>query len=302
MKAVVSGATGFVGKWLVKELLDQNNEVIVIVKNDHNIPRSWLGKVKIYVCDLQDYSCLDVHENNADCFFHLAWAGTSGKERADVRLQLSNVQATCDAIQLASKLGCTRFIFAGSIMEYEAVSCVGDTASYPGMGYIYSTAKLTADFIAKIICSNSHMEYLNVIISNIFGIGEYSPRFLNSTIKKMIHNENIPLTEGTQIYDFIYVTDAVKQIILAAERGNANEAYYIGNPEQRRLKEFIIDMKTALKSTSELKFGEIPLTGKSLTYHEFDTHKLQQLGFETAVSFTEGVILTSNWLRGQNIE
>lgn len=302
MKAVVSGATGFVGKWLVEELLNRDNEVTVIIRDKTNIPKSWIGNVKICECDLQKYDQLNVENEDQDCFFHLAWGGTSGIDRSNVRLQLYNIQATCDAVKVAKKLGCRRFIYAGSIMEYEAISCVGTGVSNLGMGYIYSTAKLTADYMAKIICSNIHMEYISVIISNIYGVGERSARFLNTTIKQMLKDETILLTEGIQTYDFIYVTDAVKQIILAAEKGKTNQEYYIGNSEQRKLKDFLIDMKTVLKSNSNLKFGDVPMPERCLTYHEFDTEKMERLGFKPKVPFIDGIIMTSNWIKEQENE
>ena len=41
MRAVITGATGFAGKWLVKELLEQNDEVTVVVRDKNNLPDEW---------------------------------------------------------------------------------------------------------------------------------------------------------------------------------------------------------------------------------------------------------------------
>lgn len=74
--------------------------------------------------------------------------------------------------------------------------------------------------MAKIVSVNAEIEYINVIISNIYGAGEESERFFNTTLRKMMNHEKIPLTHGEQMYDFIYVSDAVRAIILAGKTVN----------------------------------------------------------------------------------
>lgn len=295
MNVVITGATGFVGRWLVTELLQQSNRVTVIVRNRVHVPDEWKDRVSIVEATLGELAnlCQDNFcGQQVDVFFHLAWDGTSGEKRANVALQLKNIQATCEAVELAGRLNCKRFINAGSIMEYEVIQNCLEDGSMPTMGNIYSTAKMTADFMAKITATKENVDYINVIISNVYGKGERSPRFLNSVMRKMLNNEVIPLTSGKQLYDFIYVTDAVKAIILVAERGHKNSSYYIGNSNQRTLKEFVIEMKNILNSNSELLFGSIPFQGMELQYKDIDTHKLEQLGFVPKVKFAEGVQLT----------
>ena len=304
MRTVVTGATGFVGRWLVNELIKQNDKVTIIVRNKKKILPEWKGIVEVIEAELEQLSHLsaeDFSDGCADIFFHFAWTGTSGQERADVNLQLKNVQFTCDAVQLAGQLKCKRFVNAGSIMEYEAVQFILRDAAKPGMGNIYSIAKLTADFMAKTVAVKIQIDYINVIISNIYGSGEYSSRFINTTLRKMLNNEDIPLSPGTQLYDFIYVTDAVKAIVFVGKKGEQESSYYIGNSNQRLLKEYVTEMKQVLKSESNLLFGEVPFKGARLTYEEFDTKKLEKLGFVPEVSFTEGIRLTRNWiLEGNN--
>ncbi len=299
MKIVVTGATGFVGKWLVAELLKQGDEVTVVVRDEKRIPNGWRDSVYVVEAEAQTLFRLEKKDfpwDHADIFFHLAWAGTAGMERADTILQLQNVHTTCDAVRLSKRLGCGRFVNAGSIMEYEAIQYIAIDGSIPDMRNIYSTAKVAADFMAKTVAVKEEVFYINVIISNIYGVGEKSPRFLNTTLRKMLRNEKIELTHGRQYYDFIYVTDAVKQIVLAGKQGKVNSVYYIGNAQQRPLKEFVVEMKQVLHSDSELMFGKIPFSGAMLTYKEFDTSKLEKMGFAPEVPFAEGVKLTGEWM------
>lgn len=299
MKAIVTGATGFVGRWLVNELLSQGDEVTIIVRDREQVPREWSTRVHIAEGSLKQLRRLEAQDffsSRADIFFHFAWDGTSGAKRADVCLQLQNVQSACDAVELAKRLQCRRFVNAGSIMEYEAVQYVPADGSAPGMGNIYSTAKLTADFMAKTTAAQAGIDYINAIISNIYGAGERSARFLNTTLRKMMNHEPVPLTHGEQLYDFIYASDAAKAIVFAGKKGEKNASYYIGNARQYPLKEFVLQMKEVTGSQSQLLFGEVPFAGAMLSYREFDTGKLAQMGFWPDIDFAQGIRLTKEWI------
>ena len=103
-------------------------------------------------------------------------------------------------------------------------------------------------------------------------------------------NERIEMTHGNQLYDFIYMADAVEEIILCAEKGKSNHSYYIGNSKQRPLKEFVLEAKEVLKSTSQIDFGAVEFNGVELTYIEFDTGKVErELGYVPKVSFKQGI-------------
>lgn len=305
MKVVVTGATGFVGKWLVSQLLEQQDQVAIIIRDKSRIPQEWKKKVYIVEEDLQRLEYLS-SDDFCDCregiFFHLGWAGTSGEMRMNVAQQMENVRITCEAVKLAKRLKCTRFVYAGSIMEYEAMEYIPTDGSVPAMGNIYSVMKLTADFCAKILSTQENIDYINVVISNIYGAGEYSSRFINRTLLKMIKNETIPLTHGNQLYDFIYVSDAVKAIIIAAKFGEKNSVYYVGNEKQYTLKSYVLQMRELLESESQLLFGAIPYNGPMLTYKEFETEKIGQLGFVPSVSFAEGIKYTQTWLTEEKCE
>ena len=305
MKAVVTGATGFVGKWLVKNLLENDIEIIAVVRNRKKVSSEWETneKCQIIECELKDLKNLDKSHKleNIDLFFHFAWEGTSGDVRFDEKTQLSNVQYTCDAVNLAKRINCKRFIFAGSIMEYEAINFVGSDDSFPAKGNIYSVAKLTADCMAKIFASNLGLDYINIIISNIYGVGEKSARFVNTMLKRMDNSEKISLSEGKQLYDFIYVEDAVDAIRLAAVNGKTNNNYYIGNSVQHPLREFVIRMNNIVGKNAILDFGAFPSNGNYLSYKEFETTKLEnEFGFVPKYSFEEGIEKTLEWIRRES--
>lgn len=304
MRAIVTGATGFVGQWLVRELCANNYDVTVIVRDLKKVPDQWKNGIEIVYSAMENYKDIqktDFLHDSYDIFFHFAWAGTSGQSRSDYDLQLKNVYAACEVLKLAKRLSCRRFVNAGSLMEYDVMEYLPRDGVEPTAGYIYGIAKLTADFMLKTLAVQEGMEYVNVIISNIYGVGEKSARFLNQLLRKLMSDQRIALTSGVQLYDFIYVTDAVKGIICAAQKGENNSVYYIGNRKPQPLKNYILQAKEILKSNAELAFGEVPFNGVMLTYQEFDTEKLFDMGFEIEVPFEKGILMTSEWIKRENL-
>lgn len=308
MRAIITGATGFVGRNLVKELIANKIEVTAIIRHNREIPCEWENSrsIKVIYSDLSELGTLaksNYVKKHGDIFYHLGWYGTSGEERTDINGQLQNIRNTCDAIRLAVQLGCVTFINAGSIMEYEIIKLMTSGNYVPNMSSIYSTAKLSADYMGRALANSLGIKYINVIISNIYGVGEKSARFLNTTIRKMLKNEIIPLTHGNQLYDFIYITDAVRMMRIASMKGNNNESYYIGNSFQEPLKNYLVRMKDVLESKAELVFGAIPLNIPSITYKEFDTCKMEnEFGVKPEIDFETGIVKVKNWLMEKNNE
>lgn len=305
MKAVVTGATGFLGKAIIRELLNHNVTICALVKNKNNIPISWKNKVKILECNMENYNTLTKDEIGfePDVFYHFAWNGTSGTIRSNYEVQIQNIRYSCDALELAQNIGCKRFINAGSIMEWDVKQYFNNDNMIIRQNNIYSMAKFTADYYMKILASKYNLSYINAMISNVYGVGEISERFINTTVKKMLYDENIPFTHGEQMYDFIYITDAARMFYLIGLYGKTQENYYIGNPFVRPLKEFIVEMKEVLMSKSILEFGYIPSTETGFDYSNFDIKKVyREMNFKIEISFSQGIQMLANWLKKMSVE
>lgn len=300
-KVIITGANGFVGSYLTRCFAECGFEVTAIVRNETSDISSIrdIERVKIVYCDLDNIEMLpSILSGKYELFMHFAWNSSAGSGRSDVNIQLNNVHATCMAVKIAKMLGCRRFVFAGSIMEYEAKEYVLETSGAPNSAYIYSIAKLTASMMAKTLSASQNIEYIDTVISNIYGVGEKSMRFLNSTVKKILSSEKVRLTSCQQMYDFIYITDAVEAIKIAALKGESMTSYYIGNKNQRILKDFVLDIKDVLKSDTIIEFGVIPFNGTYFNYNDvIDTHAVHRLGFNADINFKTGVKILADSMR-----
>lgn len=297
-KVIVTGANGFVGGALVKELVNNGIEVVALDLEGHNnnLPKSDL--VKFYPFDLTNaFDIKDrMKETGIDTFYHFAWAGSAGAARADATLQLNNAKWTVDCLKLAKELGCQRFVNAGSIMELETIAAVFKAGNKPGLGYIYGSGKLVAHTMCKSVAADIGIDLVWAMITNAYGIGERSPRMVNTTIQKCIRGEAPQFTAGTQNYDFVYIDDVARAFRLIGQNGKPFCEYLIGSSNAKPLKEFLLEMKAAIAPDLDFVFGDIPFTGVNQPLEEFDCSKTEKdTGFKAEISFGEGCRRTRDW-------
>lgn len=303
-RAIVTGASGFLGTALVRRLSEEGATIWAVVREGfegHGF--DGLANVTVVRCDMSRYAGLAEMIGSGeplDAFYHLAWDGTSGKARGDVSRQLCNTEYSCEAVRQAASLGVQRFVFAGSIMEHEAICALRCEEEPPRLGQIYSAAKLAAHQMCRVVASQSGVAFIRAVISNIYGPGEHSGRFLISVLGEMLKGNHISLTTCDQPYDFMYIDDAVNLLALMGDKGVAGASYYVGNPEQKPLREYVEEMRRVMGSASTLGFGERGSVGMFLDYSALDPGRAQRdFGFTAQVSFADGVARTARWMRGQ---
>lgn len=298
---IVTGANGFIGKTLVNALLENDYRVVAldirfddVLVNDERV--TCVNVMNKEVAALAE----EIPHQEYRCFFHLAWAGTSGPARADYAVQLNNVKLACDYIKLCSEIGCKRVVYASSINEMETYEYLQSDDIEPAGGYIYGTGKLAAHLMGETVAKLNGIEFIPVIITNIYGVGEKSARMIYTSINKLVHKEHCSFTAGYQTYDFIYITDAINSIIAVAEKGKAFNRYYIGSGEPKPLREFLLEMRDIVDPEAELGLGDIPFKGVDISYDQFDLKKVERdTGYKNEVPFAEGIRMTAEYIRGE---
>lgn len=298
---IVTGANGFIGKTLVNSLLENGYHVVAldvrfddVLVNDERV--TCVNVMNKEVAALAE----EIPHKEYRCFFHLAWAGTSGPARADYTVQLNNVKLACDYIKLCSEISCKRVVYASSINEMETYEYLQSDNIEPAGGYIYGTGKLAAHLMGETVAKLTGIEFIPVIITNIYGVGEKSARMIYTSVNKLVHKEHCSFTAGYQTYDFIYITDAINSIIAVAEKGKAFNRYYIGSGEPKPLREFLLEMRDIVAPDTELGLGDIPFKGVNISYDQFDLKKVERdTGYKNEVPFAEGIRMTAEYIRGE---
>ncbi len=304
-KSIVTGANGFVGNNVCKALSNSGVKVYAIIKDtNENIENiKHLPNLEIVYCELSDIESLydKITDRDIDVFYHFAWVGSAGPLRCDEEIQLQNALWTANALKTADKMNCKKFVNAGSITEIEALMAVYTQESKPFLPYIYGAGKIAAHTVCKPLANSLNIDLCWAVITNTYGVGEISPRLVNSSIRKILANEPLQFTSGTQNYDFIYIDDLARAFVAIGKYGKPNKEYVIGSGNAKPLKEFLLEMVNSLAPDAQVVFGDIPFTGVNLPLEAFDTKDLENdCHFKPEISFAQGTKLTMEWIKSND--
>ena len=299
-EVVITGADGFVGSYTVDHFLKMGKEVLALDIGESPrrlTPNDRLKYMQLDVTDTEKLKSV-LCGKEYDTLVHFAWEGSAGPERVNYSLHMKNALSTVEIMTTAKECGIFRFVCAGSIMEKEVAAAVAAQGSKPGMAYIYGMGKMIAHAMCKSVAADIGIELLWPMITNAYGAGEFSPRFVNTTIRKIINHEPLQFTSGTQNYDFVYVSDVAKAFYLVAEKGKPFCEYMIGSGNAKPLREFIREMTDALDPSNPPIFGDVPFTGTDMPLSVFDISDLRNdTGYEPEISFAQGTKITMDWLK-----
>lgn len=297
---IITGADGFVGSYTVAHFIKEGCNVLALDMGVEPRRLQPSDQLTYMQCDITDIKGMlaKIEKDTYDTFVHFAWAGSAGEARIDYNLQMQNALNTVECLKAAKKLGCTRFVCAGSIMEYEVEAAIHSQGSHPGMGYIYGMGKHIAHCMCKSIAANIGIDLLWPMITNAYGVGELSPRFVNTTLRKIINKEPLQFTAGTQNYDFVYVSDVAQAFYKVALKGKPFCEYMIGSGDAKPLREFIMEMVGSCGPDCMPLFGDVPFTGTNMPLSTFDITAIKEdCDFEPEISFAKGTKMTMEWLK-----
>ena len=304
--AIVSGAAGFVGKALISELVHCGVHVWAVVRNEQADMSEFRDNpaVRVVCCemDLLDTLPQKITEP-ADVFFHLAWTGSTGPARGDYALQLTNARWTTDAVRAAHRIGCKRFVGAGTLAELDVNAYSPVAGSTPNAVSCYGAAKIAAHYMSKAECCRLGVEHLWAYLSNTYGEGNYTSNFINFAAKTMLTGQSADFTSGEQMYDFVHVSDTARGLRCIGEKGRKNTAYYIGSSKPSKLKEFISAIRNEIDPAIQLNLGAVPFRGVEQPAEVFDCSSIiNEAGYRPCVPFEEGIKRTVAWLRTEIME
>lgn len=292
-RVVVSGATGAIGTALTKQLVDQGVEVLVLCRKDSkrikNIIESPLVKMKY--CALNEL--VDVTNdtgNEYDVFYHFAWAGAAGPGRNDMYMQNNNVKYALDAVSVAKRFGCKKFIGAGSQAEYGRHEGLlkSETPTFPETGYGY--AKLCAGQMTRDYAHQIGIEHIWVRILSVYGPNDGAQSMVMSTINKLKAGEIPQFTKGEQLWDYLYSGDAANAFCLLGDKGVDGKTYVLGSGKARPLSEYITIIRNEVNPNAKIELGAIPYGPKQVMYLQADIEELKKdTGFIPMMGFEDGI-------------
>lgn len=299
-KIALTGATSTLGTAIIRECIVNGIQVLAFVNknspNEKRIPKSELVR-KVY-CSLDEFENFSCNGLSADALFHLAWGHTNRQLRNAIKPQIDNIKYSIDSVMLAYKLQCTVYVGAGSQAEYGRTNEVLNENSVVNPETAYGMAKLCSGQMTRMECKKYGIKHIWPRILSTYGPYTQDTTILNYTIKCLLNKEKPSLTRCEQVWDFIYVDDAARALLLLANKGNDGGVYCVSSGLSRTLREFVEITKEKMNSNIEIGFGDLAYEDNTVMHLVGDISKLKKdTGFEPLVSFEEGIQKTIEWAK-----
>jgi CDP-glucose 4,6-dehydratase len=225
---LVTGATGLMGGWLVKRLLDQGADVVALVRD--RVPAGMLAseggldRCTVVNGSLSDFGLLRraLCEYSVDTVFHLAAQPIVGVAKLDPLGTLeANVQGTWNVLEAGRLAGVKQMIVASSDKAYGDSKVLPYTELHPLEGrFPYDVSKSCADLISTMYATTYQLPVVVVRCANLFGPGDLNfNRLIPGVIRSTLHGESFVIrSDGSFIRSFVYVKDAALGYMSAAQR------------------------------------------------------------------------------------
>ena len=252
MRALVTGAAGFIGSQLTAALLDRGAAVIGLdcftnyyaratkEKNlEENRLREQFRFVENSIADADFPALLD----GVTHVFHLAaQAGVRKSWGKDfTTYTVNNVEATQILLEACVGRSIDRFVYASSSSVYgDAVAIPMREEALPQPLSPYGVTKLAAEHLCMLYHANYAVPACAMRYFTVYGPRQRPDMAFHRFIKAALREEPISLYgDGAQTRDFTFVADAVAATIAAGERGVPGRAYNIGGGSRVSMNEVL---------------------------------------------------------------
>ncbi len=241
MRILVTGASGFVGRAVVRQLRERDASVVAI-------PHRWSGPSELAQA---------AGEGPIDACVHLGWYAGAPDYLVNVRENRRSLDDSLDLVELLSDRGCARLVVAGTSAEYRFSTGVLVESSEIAPWSVYGAAKAA---LHQLLSSSLRPPTMSVAwgrIFNITGPGEAPSRLLPHVAHEVLAGRQVALSDGEQFRDFLHVNDVASGLIAAMDAGHdgpVNICSSVGVP----LRDVLTALAERLGDPSLLRFGKRP--------------------------------------------
>ena len=291
MKFVITGASSFIGKALIKELANIGHDCIAVIRPGSIAKLGAINSsVKVLELDMFDYCNLGHLVKNVDCLVNLSWLGTRGLDRMDTDMQRRSYEYTISAIKSLIDCGCKIIITSGSQAEYGPLKGYIKETDTPIPNTEYGKYKLKLYEEALELCSINEIKLIEPRFFSLYGPNDAENTMIMSIMRKMLRNEPCNLTQAIQKWDFLYIKDAINGLIDLVQKNVESGIYNFASGDIRMLKDYIEEMKSVLRSNSALNYGVLPYPKTGMVSIMANIEKLRSIGWYAKIPFKVGIL------------
>jgi nucleoside-diphosphate-sugar epimerase len=263
-RALLTGASGFVGANLARRLLNDGHEVHLILRPNHDPwrVREIREHVVIHEVNLADSIRLDasVASIRPDWIFHLATYGAYPDQRDVGNMICTNVQGTANLIQAAEQCGFAAFINSGTSSEYGLKDHAPSEDESLEPNSYYAVTKAAATLLCRHVAQRKGLPIVTLRLYSAYGPYEQPGRLVPTLIVHGLEGRLPPLVNPSVARDYVHVDDVCEAYLLSAASAErqAGSVFNVGTGVQTTLREIVSIIRKLLAIDAEPAWGTMP--------------------------------------------
>jgi nucleoside-diphosphate-sugar epimerase len=265
-RALVTGATGFIGSNLVKKLVAVGWHVDAVVRPSSDLRMISDFKFAVNIIEFDG----DINQLNSilelsrpDVVFHAASLFLSNHSSNQVQQLIeSNIHFGVQLLEAMDHAGVKLFVNTSTVWEH-----------YHGDEYnpvnLYAATKKAFQQLQQFYIEAKGLRAITLKLFDTYGPGDIRPKILNLLIKAAKDDQPIGLTPGEQKLDFVHIDDVVETYLLAAnrlmtEKVSVHEIYGVGTGSVVTLKDIVKLLEEILDKNIIINWGERPYANREV--------------------------------------
>lgn len=287
MRALVTGAAGFIGSHVVRALVERGADVHVLVRPTSSLDRlqAVRDRFRLEMSDLSDPGGVSavVRRVSPDLTFHLAWYAEPGSYINAVPENLRSLEASSALLRSMIEAGSPRVVLAGTCLEF----------LHPSPRTIYAAAKRALHVLAEQLNGNG-ISAICAHIFHLYGPLEDERRVIPQVIRALLQGKQISVTAGEQERDYLHVCDVAAAICTVAD-SSLSGTIDICSGRPVTLREVFDAIGREVGRPDLIRLGGRPYDENETFSAVGDAQRLRRIGWSPAYALDDGIKDTVAW-------
>ena len=308
-KIFITGASGFIGSNLTRNLLKENQVHVLIRENSdlwriNDIMKD--SNLKIYKADLFQKEVLKeiLKKINPHIIIHTAVYGGLPKEKDSEKITQTNIIGTINLLNASQDIDYTHFINTGSSSEYGRKNSPMKETDLLEPNTEYGVSKVAATLYSNCFSRQKKKSVVTLRLFSPYGMFEEKGRLFPYVIMSCLRDKDIQIGNPNSVRDFVFVDDvldAYKKVIDSNNIFNG-EVFNVGSGEQHSVEEVLNRIFEVCGKKVKATYGE----EKKRVYDSYkwvadNTKTKNVLGWQPKCSFADGAAKSVEWFK-KNME
>lgn len=266
MRALVTGATGFVGSRLARALAEAGHPTSIVVRRSSNLAplRGALDRLRVFTLAERNQNLAEIVRDAApEVVFHLATCFVSEHGPTDVAPMIAaNLLFPCELVEAMANHGARYLVNTGTSWQHF------ESAGYRPVGLHAATKQAFEDLLEYYVDTGS-LRAITLKLSDTYGPEDSRPRLLQLLASHVGRSDPLPLSPGEQQLDLVYIDDVVPAYLGAAERLLAGkveraESWAVSSRRPVPLRALVAEFEAAFGVTLNIRWGGRPYRAREV--------------------------------------